>query len=142
MYRKSFPNKQSDADHGNWNGCQLITPKRGNYSNSLNFNEVYSLYRFTQNSGLCPLWRSCLHNKIERVAAFRDRTRPVIRHRLPVRPVPQQAGRALIQQTDRTVIQHTDRALIQQTDRAGYHSPHNRTGHIRQTAAHGQPHTI
>lgn len=69
------------------------------------------------------MWRSCLRNKIERVAAFRDRTRPVIRHRLPVRPVPQQAGRALIQQTDRTVIQHTDRALIQQTDRAGYHSP-------------------
>ena len=124
--RKSYPNKQSDADHGNWNGCQLITPKRGNYSNSLNFNEVYSLYRFTQNSGLCPLWRSCLRNKIERVAAFQDRTRLVIRHRLPVRPVPQQA----------------DRALIQQADRAGYHSPHNRTGHIRQTAAHGQPHTI
>ena len=35
--RKSYPNKQSDADHGNWNGCLLITPKRGNSSNSLDF---------------------------------------------------------------------------------------------------------
>ena len=27
--RKSYPNKQSDADHGNWNGCQLVTQKQG-----------------------------------------------------------------------------------------------------------------
>lgn len=40
---------QSDADYGNWNGCQVIIPKRGNSFNSLDFNEVYSLYRFTQN---------------------------------------------------------------------------------------------
>ena len=46
--RKSYPNKQSDADHGNWNGCQLITRKQGNSSNSLDFKEVYSLYRFSQ----------------------------------------------------------------------------------------------
>lgn len=51
MYRKSFPNKQSDADHGNQDGCQLITPKRGNSSNSLDFKGVYSLYRFTENLG-------------------------------------------------------------------------------------------
>ena len=25
--RKNYPNKQSDADHGNQDGCQLITPK-------------------------------------------------------------------------------------------------------------------
>ncbi|RHF11743.1 hypothetical protein DW701_02875 [Bacteroides eggerthii] len=31
------------------NGCQIITTKRGNSSNSLDFKEVYSLYRFTQN---------------------------------------------------------------------------------------------
>ena len=35
--RKSYLNKQSDADHGNWNGCQLITSKRGNPSNSFDF---------------------------------------------------------------------------------------------------------
>ena len=52
LYRKSFPNKQSDADHGNQDGCQLITPKRGNSSNSLDFKEVYSLYRFTKKSRL------------------------------------------------------------------------------------------
>lgn len=40
------------------------------------------------------MWRSCLRNKIERVAAFRDRTRLVVRHRLPVRPVPQQTNPA------------------------------------------------
>lgn len=45
--RKSYPNKQSDADHGNWDGCQLITRKRGNSSNSLDFRWIYSLYRFT-----------------------------------------------------------------------------------------------
>ena len=48
--RKSYPNKQSDADHGNWNGCQLITRKQGKSSNSLDFKEVYSLYRFTERS--------------------------------------------------------------------------------------------
>lgn len=41
----SYPNKQSEQS--NWNGYQLITRKRGN-SNFLDFNEVYSLYRFTQ----------------------------------------------------------------------------------------------
>mgnify|MGYP005890502513 CR=1 FL=1 len=46
--RKSYPNKQSDADYGNWNGYQVITQKQGNSSNSLDFNEVYSLYRFTE----------------------------------------------------------------------------------------------
>ena len=46
--RKSYPNKQSDADHGNWNGCQLITRKWGNSSNFLDFKQVYSLYRFTE----------------------------------------------------------------------------------------------
>lgn len=30
------------------NGCQIITTKRGNSSNSLDFKEVYSLYRFTE----------------------------------------------------------------------------------------------
>ena len=45
--RKSYPNMQSDADHGNWNGYQLITRKRGNSSNFLDFKEGYSLYRFT-----------------------------------------------------------------------------------------------
>ena len=30
------------------NGCQIITTKRGNSSNSLDFKEVYSLYRFTK----------------------------------------------------------------------------------------------
>ena len=43
---KSYPNKQSDAKHGNWNGCQVITQKRGNSSNSFDFNEVYFLCRF------------------------------------------------------------------------------------------------
>ena len=33
-------------NHGNQDGCQLITPKRGNSSNSLDFKGVYSLYRF------------------------------------------------------------------------------------------------
>ena len=47
--RKSYPNKQSDAGHGNWNGCQLITRKWGNSSNSLDFKEVYFSYRFTEN---------------------------------------------------------------------------------------------
>ena len=46
--RKSYPNRQSDADHGNWNGCQLITRKRGHFSNSLDFKRVYSLYRFIE----------------------------------------------------------------------------------------------
>ena len=30
------------------NGCQIITQKQGNSSNSLDFNEEYSLYRFTE----------------------------------------------------------------------------------------------
>ena len=38
-----------DADRSNMNGCQIITTKRGNSSNSLDFKEVYSLYRFTEN---------------------------------------------------------------------------------------------
>lgn len=46
---KSYPDKQSDADHGNRDGCQLITPKRGDFSNYLDFKEVYSLCRFTIN---------------------------------------------------------------------------------------------
>ena len=46
--RKSYPNKQSNADYGNWNGCQLITRKRGNSSNPFDFKEVYSLYRLTE----------------------------------------------------------------------------------------------
>ena len=33
------------------NGCQIITPKQGNPSNSLDFNEEYSLYRFTEKIG-------------------------------------------------------------------------------------------
>ena len=47
--RKSYPNKQSDADRSNMNGCQIITTKRDNSSNSLDFKEVYSLYRFSEN---------------------------------------------------------------------------------------------
>lgn len=46
--RKSYPNKQSDADHGNWNGCQLVTQKQGNSSNSLEFKEIYSYCRIMQ----------------------------------------------------------------------------------------------
>ena len=46
--RKSYPHRQSDADHSKLNGCQVITRKRCNSSNSLDFNEVYSLYRFTK----------------------------------------------------------------------------------------------
>lgn len=46
--RKSYPNKQSDADHGNWNGYQLITRKRGNSSNSLDFKGVYPFCRITK----------------------------------------------------------------------------------------------
>lgn len=48
--RKSYPNKQSDAGHGNWNGCQLITRKQGNSSKALDFKDIYSLYRFTEKS--------------------------------------------------------------------------------------------
>ena len=33
-------------NHGNQDGCQLINPKRENYSNYLDFKGVYSLYRF------------------------------------------------------------------------------------------------
>ena len=43
----------SNADHGNWNGYQLITPKRGNSSNSLDFKKVYFLYRFTEKVCYC-----------------------------------------------------------------------------------------
>ncbi len=39
---------QSDADHGNWNGCQLITQKQGNSSNSLEFKEIYPYCRIMQ----------------------------------------------------------------------------------------------
>lgn len=46
--RKSYLNRQSNADHGNWDGCQLITLIRGDSSNFLDFNGVYSLYRFTE----------------------------------------------------------------------------------------------
>lgn len=47
----SYPNKQSDAEHSNWNSCQVITPKRGNLSNSLDFKKVYFLYRLTEKNG-------------------------------------------------------------------------------------------
>lgn len=33
----SYSNKQSDTDYSNMNGCQIITPKQGNSSKSLNF---------------------------------------------------------------------------------------------------------
>ena len=46
--RKSYPNRQSDADHGKLNGCQLITQKRGNSSNCLNFKKVYSFCRIIE----------------------------------------------------------------------------------------------
>lgn len=45
---KSYPNRQSDADHSKLNGCQLITSKRGNSSNSLDFKQVYSFCRITE----------------------------------------------------------------------------------------------
>ena len=32
----SYSNKQSDTDYSNMNGCQIITPKQGNFSKSLN----------------------------------------------------------------------------------------------------------
>ena len=38
---------QFKAEHSIWHSCQLITLKRGNSSNSFDFKEVYSLYRFT-----------------------------------------------------------------------------------------------
>lgn len=47
LHIKSYSNKQSDTDRSNMNGCQIITTKRGNSSNSLDFKEVYSLYRFS-----------------------------------------------------------------------------------------------
>ena len=31
----SYSNKQSDTDYSNMNGCQIITPKQGNFSKSL-----------------------------------------------------------------------------------------------------------
>ena len=36
-FHKSYPNWQNDADHSNRDGCQIITPKQGNFSKSLNF---------------------------------------------------------------------------------------------------------
>ena len=54
---KSYPNKQSDADHGNRDGCQLVTQKRDNSSNSFDFRLVYSLYRFTK-----KLWNILVKN--------------------------------------------------------------------------------
>ena len=39
--RKSYPNRQSDADHSKLNGCQPITQKRSKFSNRLNFKQVY-----------------------------------------------------------------------------------------------------
>lgn len=44
---KSYPNKQSDVDHSNRDGCQVITQKQGNSSNFLKFKEIYSLCKFT-----------------------------------------------------------------------------------------------
>lgn len=61
LYRKSYPNKQSDADHGNWDGCQLITQKQSNSSNSLDSKEVYSLYRFWEK--LCHYTNISLKNR-------------------------------------------------------------------------------
>ena len=46
---KSYLNEQSDADCSNWNGCQLITRKRGNSSNFLDFKGGIS---FLQNYGI------------------------------------------------------------------------------------------
>lgn len=48
MSSKSYPNKQSYADHSNCVGYQLTTRKRGNLSNFLDFKQVYSLYKFTE----------------------------------------------------------------------------------------------
>ena len=42
---------QFKAEHSIWHSCQLITLKRGNSSNSFDFKEVYSLYRFTEKNG-------------------------------------------------------------------------------------------
>ena len=46
--RKSYPNRQSDADHSKLNGCQPITQKRSKFSNHLNFKQVYSFCRITE----------------------------------------------------------------------------------------------
>ena len=46
--RKSYPNRQSDADHSKLNGCQPITQKRSKFSNHLNFKQVYSFCRITK----------------------------------------------------------------------------------------------
>ena len=43
---------QFKAEHSIWHSCQLITLKRGNSSNSFDFKEVYSLYRFTKKSSV------------------------------------------------------------------------------------------
>ena len=45
---KELPKKQFKAKRSNWDSCQLITLKRGNSSNSFDFKEVYSLYRFME----------------------------------------------------------------------------------------------
>lgn len=39
---------QNKADRSNMNGYPIIIPKRGNSSNSLNFKQLYSLYRLTE----------------------------------------------------------------------------------------------
>lgn len=39
---------QFKAEHSIWHSCQLITLKRGNSSNSFDFKELYSLYRFNK----------------------------------------------------------------------------------------------
>lgn len=44
--RKRFSDKQNYTDHDNWDNDQIITLKRGNSSNSFDFNDVYS---FLQN---------------------------------------------------------------------------------------------
>lgn len=47
--RKRFSDKQNYTDHDNLDNDQIITRKRGNSSNSFDFNDVYSFlqnYRF------------------------------------------------------------------------------------------------
>ena len=53
--RKSYPNRQSDADHSKLNGCQPITQKRSKFSNHLNFKQVYSFCRIKQYFCRIPL---------------------------------------------------------------------------------------
>lgn len=54
--RKSYPNRQSNTEYGNWDGRQLITRKRGNSSNLLDFKEVYSLHGFYTNDAHINLY--------------------------------------------------------------------------------------